>query len=306
MTGATPAAQGLDTESADWVSRLATPGPDHESAVRDLHSLLLRVARREVHRRAAGLPFSGRELDDLAMQAADDATFAVVAKVDLFRGESRFTTWAYRFVVLEVSHKVGRHFWRHPRAELTEDDWNHLPDVAAPPPHVVSEVRELNRAVRRAVQDDLTDHQRRIFEDAILRGIPLDALAVRYDTTRNALYKTLFDARRRIRTRLVTDDYLPDEQRREARPVSDWSQLDAFLQTDPADVGCDEALRILHVYVELVASGEDAGPRYPGVASHLHQCGPCGEDFEGLLALVTDPPSSSARTRLREILRGRR
>jgi RNA polymerase sigma-70 factor (ECF subfamily) len=305
MTGATPA-QEIDTESADWVSRLGTPGPDHESAVGDLHTLLLRIARREVYRRAAGLAFSGRELDDLAMQAADDATFAVVAKVDLFRGESRFTTWAYRFVVLEVSHKVGRHFWRHPRAELTEDDWNHLPDLVAAPPHVVSEVRELNRAVRRAVQDDLTDHQRRIFEDAILRGIPLDALAVRYDTTRNALYKTLFDARRRIRTRLVADEYLPDEQRREARPVSDWSQLDAFLRTDPADVGCDEALRILHVYVELVASGEDAGPRYPGVASHLHQCGPCGEDFEGLLALVTDPPTSGARTRLRKILRGRR
>jgi RNA polymerase sigma-70 factor (ECF subfamily) len=305
MTRATPA-QGLDTESADWVNRLGRPGRDHESAIRDLHTLLLRVARREVHRRAAGLAFSGRELDDLAMQAADDATFAVVAKVDLFRGESRFTTWAYRFVVLEVSHKIGRHFWRHPRADLTEHDWDHLPDVVGAPPHVVAEVRELSRAVRRAVEDDLTDHQRRIFEDAILRGIPLDALAVRYDTTRNALYKTLFDARRRIRARLVASDYLADEQRREARPVSDWSQLDAFLLTDPADVGCDEAIRILHVYVELVASGGDAGSRYPGVASHLHQCGPCGEDFEGLLALVTDPPSDGARTRLRKILRGRR
>jgi RNA polymerase sigma-70 factor, ECF subfamily len=305
MTGATPV-QGLDAESADWVSRLGAPGRDQDSAVRDLHTLLVRVARREVHRRAAGLAFSGRELDDLAMQAADDATFAVVAKVDLFRGESRFTTWAYRFVVLEVSHKVGRHFWRHPRAELTEDDWNHLPDVVVAPPHVVAEVRELSRAVRRAVEDDLTDHQRRIFEDAILRGIPLDALAVRYDTTRNALYKTLFDARRRIRARLVASDYLADEQRREPGPASDWSQLDAFLETDPADVGCDEAMRILHVYVELVANGEDAGPRYPGVASHLHQGGPCGEDFEGLLALVTDPPNSGARARLRKILRGRR
>jgi RNA polymerase sigma-70 factor, ECF subfamily len=305
MTGATPA-QGLDTESADWLSRLSGPGLHHESAVRDLHGLLLRVARREVHRRAARLAFSGRELDDLAMQAADDATFAVVAKVDLFRGESRFTTWAYRFVVLEVSRKVGRHFWRQPRAELTEDDWNHLPDAVAAPPHIVAEVRELSHAVRRAVEDDLSEHQRRVFEDAILRGIPLDALAVRYDTTRNALYKTLFDARRRIRARLVAGDFLPDEQRREPQPLSDWSQLDAFLATDPADVGCDEALRILHVYVELVASGEDAGPRYPGVASHLHQCGPCGEDFEGLLALVTDAPSSGARTRLRKILQGRR
>lgn len=85
--------------------------------------------------------------------------------------------------------------------------------------------------------------------------------------------------------------------------MSDWSELDAFLQTDPADVGCDEAMRILHVYVDLVASGADAAARYPGVASHLHQCGPCSEDFEGLLALVTDPPAEGLGGRLRKKLR---
>ena len=88
--------------------------------------------------------------------------------------------------------------------------------------------------------------------------------------------------------------------------MSDWSELDAFLETDPADVGCDEAMRILHVYVELVANGEDAASRYPGIAVHLRQCGPCSDDFEGLLELVTDPPSDSLRDRLRRNLRGRR
>jgi hypothetical protein len=88
--------------------------------------------------------------------------------------------------------------------------------------------------------------------------------------------------------------------------MSDWSELDAFLETDPADVGCDEAMRILHIYVELVVSGEDAAARYPGVAIHLSQCGPCSADFEGLLALVTDPPSDGLRATLRKKLRGRR
>jgi hypothetical protein len=87
--------------------------------------------------------------------------------------------------------------------------------------------------------------------------------------------------------------------------MSDWSELDAFLETDPADVGCDEAMRILHVYVELVARGADAAARYPGVASHLRKCGPCAEDYEGLLALVTDPPSDGLRQTLRKKLRGR-
>ena len=88
--------------------------------------------------------------------------------------------------------------------------------------------------------------------------------------------------------------------------MTDWSELDAFLSTDPADVGCDEAMRILHVYAELAASGEDAAARYPGVASHLHQCGPCGDDFKGLLALLSDPPADGWVTKRLRKLRGRR
>jgi hypothetical protein len=70
--------------------------------------------------------------------------------------------------------------------------------------------------------------------------------------------------------------------------MSDISRLERFLRTDPRDVGCDEAMAVLHIYTDLVADGEDAAGRYPGVAVHLKACGPCGEDFAGLLAAVTD------------------
>ena len=63
-------------------------------------------------------------------------------------------------------------------------------------------------------------------------------------------------------------------------------ELDRFLRTDPRDVGCAQAMEMLHVYAELVASGEPAQQRYPGITAHLHACGPCGEDFEGLLAAI--------------------
>lgn len=66
-------------------------------------------------------------------------------------------------------------------------------------------------------------------------------------------------------------------------------KLERFLATDPADVGCEEAMEVLHVYVDLTADGRDAAVAYPGVAAHLAVCGPCGEDFEGLLAAVTRP-----------------
>ena len=70
--------------------------------------------------------------------------------------------------------------------------------------------------------------------------------------------------------------------------MNGWAALERFLRTDPADVGCEQAMEILHVYVDLVAADPDAARRYPGVAAHLAACGPCCEDFRGLLAAVTE------------------
>jgi hypothetical protein len=70
--------------------------------------------------------------------------------------------------------------------------------------------------------------------------------------------------------------------------MSDLERLERFLRTDPRDVGCDEAMAVLHIYVDLVAADQDAAGRYPGVAAHLSACGPCSEDFAGLLIAVAD------------------
>jgi hypothetical protein len=72
--------------------------------------------------------------------------------------------------------------------------------------------------------------------------------------------------------------------------MNGWSALDRFLRTDPQDVGCAQAMEMLHIYAELAAAGEPADERYPGIAAHLRACGPCGEDFEGLLAALRDAP----------------
>ncbi len=71
--------------------------------------------------------------------------------------------------------------------------------------------------------------------------------------------------------------------------MADRDRLDRFLATDPQDVGCAEAMEMLHVYVDLAAGGQDAAGAYPGIAAHLAACGPCGEDFKGLLAAVMTP-----------------
>ena len=153
----------LDPESAAWVQGLGGSGPEHDEAVARLHELLLRVARGEVRRRRGQLRIAGPELDDLAHQAAADAVVGVVAKVAQFRGESRFTTWACKFAIFEVSTKIGRHFWQQPTVPMDAEDWDRLPDRFGLDPARVAEWRDVVAALRRAVDDELTDHQRRIF-----------------------------------------------------------------------------------------------------------------------------------------------
>jgi RNA polymerase sigma-70 factor (ECF subfamily) len=199
---------GLDVESAQWVRDLSTAGPGREHAMTRLHELLLRIARSELHRRSGQHPITGPELDDLAHHAAADAFMAVTGKLDGFRGESRFTTWAYRFVILEVSSKLGRHFWQRPTVALEADDWDRLPDRFGMGPADHAHWQGLVDALRRAVEEELTERQRHVFVAIVLQGVPLDALVVKLGSNRNAIYKTMFDARRKLRAALAANGYV--------------------------------------------------------------------------------------------------
>jgi RNA polymerase sigma-70 factor (ECF subfamily) len=207
----------VDRDSAPWLSALrGTEAKSQEAAVVRLHDLLLRIAHREVRRRSEHLQIAGPELDDVAHQAAADALVAITAKLELFRGESRFTTWAYRFVIFEVSTKMARHFWRHPGVAMEVEDWHRLPDRFGLEPAQESEWRDLVAALHRAVDEVLTARQRRIFVAIVLNGVPLDAVVAELGSNRNAIYKTLFDARGKIRAELVAHGYLDTENSRRA------------------------------------------------------------------------------------------
>jgi RNA polymerase sigma-70 factor, ECF subfamily len=206
---------GLDAESAAWVAGLLPGSPHRDDVVARLHDLLLRVAHSEVRRRGRQLAVSGPELDDLAHQAAADAVVAVVRKVAQFRGESRFTTWACKFAIFEVSTKIGRHFWQRPTAAIDDADWDRLPDRFGLDPAAEAEWRDVVTALRRAIEAELTDHQRRIFVALVMNGVPLDALVVDLGSNRNAIYKALFDARRKLRAALVTQGYIEDDLSRQ-------------------------------------------------------------------------------------------
>jgi RNA polymerase sigma-70 factor, ECF subfamily len=205
---------GLDLDSAMWVQGLGGSGSSREETVARLHELLLRVARSEVRRRSTQWSVHGPELDDLAHQAASDALIALMAKVSEFRGESRFTTWACKFAIFEVSSKIGRHFWQRPTVSMDAEDWDRLPDRFGMDPARVAEWGDVVAALHRAVDGELSDLQRRIFVAIVLNGTPLDALVIELGSSRNAIYKALFDARRKLRASLVTHGYLDDDASR--------------------------------------------------------------------------------------------
>jgi RNA polymerase sigma-70 factor, ECF subfamily len=204
-----PAAD-LDGESSAWLSRLAAGGGERRAAEGELYARLVRIASAEVRRRSASTPVTGPELDDVAHQAAADAMIAMLGKLGEFRGESRFTTWAYRFVILEVSAKLGRHYWRNPPVALDAGQWERLPGRFGLDPVRHAESAAMLAEVRRVVKDELTEHQRRVFTAIVVDGIPLDALAAKLGLRRNAVYKVIFDARRKIRQSLVANGYLDE------------------------------------------------------------------------------------------------
>jgi RNA polymerase sigma-70 factor, ECF subfamily len=197
-------------DSHAWISALRRAGPEGDHAIARLHELLLRAARFEVSRRRAALSHvRGEELDDLALQAADDALVAVLAKLDDYRGRSRFTTWAYKFALLEAGVRLRRRAWQEREVVLEPDAWPLMAD-AGQSPERQAEANELMAAVSDSIDSCLTAHQREVLVALALNGVPLDVLCDRLHTTRGALYKTLHDARQKLRAELATRGFALD------------------------------------------------------------------------------------------------
>ena len=197
-----PAVSHMDEESRAWLRSLRADDPTRDDAIARLHELMLRAARFEVSRRRTSLPhLRGDDLDDLAVQAADDALVGVLRRLDDFRGASRFTTWAYKFALLEAAVKLRKRAWQGKEIPLESETWSSISSSGLEP-DVEVEQTELLTVVQHAIAEVLTPHQRRVLVALAIDGVPIDVLAERLETTRGALYKTLHDARRKLRKHL--------------------------------------------------------------------------------------------------------
>ena len=193
----------LDQESQAWIDQLRSQSPQRDAAIEVLHAHLLKAARYEVARRRASFPhLRGDDFDDLAQQSADDALVAVLGKLDDFRGESRFTTWAYKFALYEAGTKIRRRAWQGRELPLEPESWSLFAHGGASPQED-AETAELLLALQDAMRTQLSAHQREVLVAVTLNDVPIDVLAERLNTTRGALYKTVHDARQKLRRALT-------------------------------------------------------------------------------------------------------
>ena len=191
-------------EEYDWPAALNALGPQREEALTRLHRFLLRAAFHQVLRMDRhGI---GRDrINEIANQAADEAMLSVLSKLSTFEGRSRFTTWAYKFAVLQAAVEVRRESWRDREIPLDES-YVVLARESTPEQH--AEASDLAQAVWDGIDQVLTPHQRSITVALLVDEVAIDVLAERLGTNRNALYKTLHDARGRLRTHLLSTGHL--------------------------------------------------------------------------------------------------
>jgi RNA polymerase sigma-70 factor, ECF subfamily len=286
--GAEGMSQCADRHSGRWISDLNAAGYSRQAARARLKDLLTGIAEGEVQRRGwAGTTIAGQ--GNRAPAAATAAVTAITGAIDSYRGDSRFTSWAAKFVLRELTDAAGRGFWRPAAWPADLADWQErircLAGAAADETLIV--------ALCHAVACDLSGQQRTAFTAATSGTLPPEALAAGLGPNRNAIYQALFEARRKIAARL-SDGATGLPRPAQPRHGQGASWLDALLAADPGDTGCDLAFQALDRYAEADQQQTRPMQRFPGVAAHLARCGPCGQDYQGLLAAIAAASASAA------------
>jgi RNA polymerase sigma-70 factor (ECF subfamily) len=196
---------------------LRASGEEQAAALGDLRAYLLRAARYALYRRGDRLAHRGPgDLDQMAEDCAQEALLAILPRLDEFRGESRFTTWAYAFAVHAALVAARREAWKAvPLDPLLDDPAGlaRLGETAAlgPDPDRRARRAEAWAVIRDVLEHELTDRQRQALRALLVEDVPLDELARHWRSNRNAIYKLVHDARRRLKARLEARGFPPGE-----------------------------------------------------------------------------------------------
>lgn len=202
-----------DRTNQEWLNELRAPGPDQEEALSDLRAIIMK-----------GLPYAlskwmkpnDPKFDPLVEEVSQDTLLRVLDKMDTFEGRSKFTTWVHKIAIRLALTELRRRRWKNVSLEsLVEGDDKviapQLLEDPAPDPNLTTEQGDLLLRVERIISEELTEKQRTAIVAALIKGMPLQEVARRMDTNRNALYKLMHDARLRIRDRLKDEGLTPED-----------------------------------------------------------------------------------------------
>ena len=282
-----------EQESRVWIERLGTTGAERDAALVELHVLLSRAARFEVgRRRTTSRQLRRHDDDDLAHRSADHARVAIVRSLGAFRGESSFRTWAYKFALYEAAANVRKRAWHGREIPLKADSWPLTVDNHPRTAEESVETTDTLDALSKAIEGELSPHQREVLVAIAINGVPVDVLAEWLGTTRGALYKTVQAGRQRVRAALRArglDHRLTTAVRAglTGPACCNRDRLIARL-TGPAtpELSCEECFEQVDRYVDLQLAGSDADATIPGMRAHLDGCAACAEDHQSLCALL--------------------
>ena len=203
-----PEAELAGRSNAQWVADLRKDGPVRDAAIADLRRLLVAGLRRGLLRQIRA---SGREFDSQAEDFAQEALLKIIDQLDAFRGESRFTTWAHKIAVRVALTELRRKRWQDVSLDAlaTSPDAMRPAEFAdpAPGPAQAADKKAVTALLHRYIHDELTERQRRALLSVGIYGMPLEEVARRMGSTRNAMYKLLHDARRNLQRKLTADGF---------------------------------------------------------------------------------------------------
>ena len=194
--------------NAEWLDDLKADGPRQDQALKDLREGILRVLLNYISRHHVGRPTPApEEADHLAQDCTQEALLIILKNLGTFRGESRFTTWAYQVAIRVVLGELRRSRWKEvslDRSQIGEDlpDWP-IEDTKSPDPERALQQGQMWQILKGIIENDLTPRQRSVLVAHVFQAMPLDLVAEWLGTNRDNVYKILHDARQKLKRVLI-------------------------------------------------------------------------------------------------------
>lgn len=204
----------MDRDNATWIADLQAEGKQQARAISDLREILMRILPKALSR---WLPPNSPHFDAFLEDVAQETLVRVLDRLETFEGRSKFTTWVYTIAVRIGLSELRLQKWKEVSLNALEEgsEPDSMPfkrfEASAPNPETSLSRQNAVRWVMAVIEQELTPKQRAVMKAVAIQGVPMDVVAERMGTNRNALYKLMHDARLKLKQHLELQGHPPEE-----------------------------------------------------------------------------------------------